>query len=49
MLTLEPERLQNRSATTEKITGDGGLFTRDAQAVCDFSFAASKFSPSCTA
>ena len=29
----------------EKITGDGGLFTRDAQAACDFSFSASKFSP----
>jgi hypothetical protein len=29
----------------EKITGDGRLFTRDAQAACDFSFSASKFSP----
>ena len=30
----------------KKITGDGkGLFTRDAQAACDFSFSGSKFSP----
>src|SRR5882724_328538 len=29
----------------EKITGDGGLFPRDAQAACDFSLSTSKFSP----
>src|ERR1700730_11674062 len=29
----------------KKITGDGGLFTQDAQAACDFSFSTSKFSP----
>src|SRR5438067_4133828 len=28
-----------------KITGDGGLFLRDAQAACDFRFSTSKFSP----
>jgi hypothetical protein len=46
MLTLEPERLKNQLATTRKrFTGDGGLFTRDAQAACVFSLSASKFSP----
>ena len=45
ILTLEPERLQNRLATTRKITGDGRALTGDAQAACDFSFSASKFSP----
>ena len=46
MLTLEPERLKNQLATTrKKITGDGGALHRDAQAACDFSLSASKFSP----
>ena len=46
ILTLEPERLKEpmdhhprRSPEME------GLFTRDAQAACDFNFLASKFSP----
>ena len=46
MLTLEPERLKNQLATTDKDRRRWkGLFTRDAQAACDFSFSASKFSP----
>jgi hypothetical protein len=46
ILTLEPERLQNRLATTrEDHWRWKGLFTRDAQAACDFSFSASKSSP----
>src|ERR1700731_5123724 len=46
MLTLEPERLQNQLAITRKRSPEmEGLFTRDAQAACDFSFSASKFSP----
>src|ERR1700681_4030215 len=39
MLTLEPERLKNQPATTRESIGG------DAQAACDFSFSASKFSP----
>ena len=46
ILTLEPERLKNRSTTTgERITGEDRARTRDAQAACDFSFSTSKFSP----
>ena len=46
MLTLEPERLKNQLATTRKRSPEmERLFTRDAQAACDFSFSASKFSP----
>ena len=46
ILTLEPERLQNRLATTRQRSPEmEGLFTRDAQAACDFSFSASKLSP----
>jgi len=46
ILTLEPERLKNRLATTKEESPEmEGLFTRDAQAACDFSFSASKFSP----
>ena len=46
ILTLEPERLQNRLATTsQRAPKMEGLFTRDAQAACDFSLSASKFSP----
>lgn len=46
MLTLEPERLKNQLATTRKRSPEmEGLFTRDAQAACDFSLSASKFSP----
>src|SRR5438552_14318499 len=46
MLTLEPERLKNQLATTRKDHRRWkGLFTRDAQAACDFSLSASKFSP----
>src|SRR5438874_3812157 len=46
MLTLEPERLKNQLTTTRKRSPEmEGLFTGDAQAACDFSFSASKFSP----
>jgi hypothetical protein len=47
MLTLEPERLKNRLTTTRNKDHRRwkGFFTRDAQAACDFSFSASKFSP----
>ena len=46
ILTLEPERLKNRSTTTgQRITGDGQGLQRDAQAACDFSLSTSKFSP----
>ena len=46
MLTLEPERLKNQLATTRTRSPEmEGLFTRDAQAACDFSLSASKFSP----
>src|SRR2546429_4209191 len=46
ILTLEPERLQNRPATTrEDQRRWKGLFTRDTQAACGFSFSASKPSP----
>ena len=47
ILTLEPERLKNRSTTTtEKESPEmERALTRDAQAACDFSFSASKFSP----
>ena len=46
MLTLEPERLKNQLATTRQRSPEmEGLFTRDAQAACDFSLSASKFSP----
>ena len=46
MLTLEPERLKNQLATTRKSSPEmEGLFTRDAQAACDFSLLASKVSP----
>jgi hypothetical protein len=46
MLTLEPERLKNQLATTRPRSPEmEGLFTRDAQAACDFSLSASKFSP----
>jgi hypothetical protein len=46
MLTLEPERLKNQPVATEETSAEmEGLFTGDAQAVCDFSFSGSKFSP----
>ena len=46
MLTLEPERLKNQLATTrQRLLEMEGIFTRDAQAACDFSLSASKFSP----
>jgi hypothetical protein len=46
MLTLEPERLKNQLATTSQRSPEmEGFFTRDAQAACDFSLSASKFSP----
>lgn len=46
ILTLEPERLQNRLTTTRKIDRRWkGLFTGDAQAACGFSFSASKLAP----
>ena len=46
ILTLEPERLKNQLATTrQRLLEMEGLFTRDAQAACDFSLLASKFSP----
>ena len=44
--TLEPERLKNQLTTTRKRSPEmEGLFTGDAQAACDFSFATSKFPP----
>jgi len=46
ILTLEPERLKNRSTTTRKNRRRWKeVLTRDAQAACDFSFSTSKFSP----
>ena len=46
MLTLEPERLKNRLATTRTRSPEmDGTVPRDAQAACDFSFSASKSSP----
>src|ERR1700694_1281949 len=46
ILPLDPERLKNQLATTRKRSPEmEGLFTRDAQAACDFSLSASKFSP----
>ena len=46
ILTLEPERLKNQSTTTEDESPEmERALTRDAQAACDFSFSASKFSP----
>jgi len=46
MLTLEPERLKNQRPPPDKDHRRWkGFFTRDAQAACDFSFSASKFSP----
>src|SRR6266581_3414724 len=46
ILTLEPERLKNQLTTTRKRSPEmEGLFTRDAQAACGFSFSASKLSP----
>jgi hypothetical protein len=46
ILTLEPERLKNQLATTRQRSPEmERLFTRDAQAACDFSLSASKFSP----
>src|SRR5258708_3990739 len=45
MLTLEPERLKNQLATTRKRSPEMEGSSRDAQAACDFSLSASKFSP----
>ena len=46
MLTLEPERLKNRLATTRTRSPEmDGTVPRDAQAACDFSFSGSKSSP----
>ncbi len=45
MLTLEPERLKNQLATTRKDHRRWRALPRDAQAACDFSLSASKFSP----
>ena len=45
MLTLEPERLKNELATTRKDHRRWRALPRDAQAACDFSLSASKFSP----
>src|SRR5215467_597974 len=46
MLTLEPERLKNRLATTRTRSPEtDGTIPRDAQAACDFGFSASKSSP----
>ena len=45
MLTFEPERLKNPATTTREWAEMEGLFTGDAQAACDFSLSASKFSP----
>jgi hypothetical protein len=46
ILTLEPERLKEPIGHHQKRSPEmEGLFTPDAQAACDFSFSASKFSP----
>src|SRR5262249_60314620 len=46
MLTLEPERLKNRLATTRTRSPEmDGTVHRNAQAACNFSFSASKSSP----
>jgi hypothetical protein len=45
MLTLEPERLKNQLATTKKDHRRWRALPGDAQAACDFSLSASKFSP----
>src|SRR5215470_7600077 len=46
ILTLEPKRLKTDWPQPEnKNTGDGPGSPRDAQAACNFSFSASKFSP----
>ena len=46
ILTLEPERLKNRSTTTEKESLEmEKALTQDAQAACDFSFSTSKLAP----
>src|SRR5712691_10225669 len=46
MLTLEPERLKNQLATTRKRSPEmERALPGDAQAACDFSLSALKFSP----
>jgi hypothetical protein len=47
MLTLEPERLKNRTDHHQRKNRRRwkGLSPENAQAACDFSFSASKFSP----
>ena len=46
ILTLEPERLKNRLATTRgRSTEMDGALSGDAQAACNFSFSVSKSSP----
>jgi len=45
MLTLEPERLKNQPPPEKESAAMERALTRDAQAACDFSFSASKFSP----
>ncbi len=45
ILTLEPEHLKKRTATTGTNHPRWKVLTRDAQAVCNFSFSASKSSP----
>jgi len=47
ILTLEPKRLKEPTDHHQKTDHRRwkGPFTRDAQAACDFSFSASKFSP----
>ena len=46
ILTLEPERLKNRLATTRtRSTEMDGALSGDVQAACNFSFSASKSSP----
>ena len=46
ILTLEPERLQNPIGHHQDADRRWkGLYTRDAQAACDFSLSASKLSP----
>ena len=44
-LALEPECLENPTATAREIPGDGADSTRDTQAVCGFRCWASKHAP----
>jgi hypothetical protein len=44
-LALEPECLENLTATAREFPGDGAGSIRDTQAVCGFRYLASKLTP----